>query len=104
MTKMKALVKKEAARGLWMESVSVPSIGSRDVLVKVTHSAICGTDLHIYKWDNWAEKTIPVPMTVGHEFCGVIVEVGSDVAQGRIGQRVSAEGHVTCGDTFASMH
>jgi threonine 3-dehydrogenase len=97
MSTMRALVKKEAKRGLWMQEVPVPSIGPRDVLVDVTHSAICGTDLHIYKWDKWAEKTIPVPMTIGHEFCGVIVEVGSDVAKSRIGQRVSAEGHVTCG-------
>lgn len=94
---MKALVKKEAARGLWLEDVPVPAIGINDVLIKVDRAAICGTDLHIYKWDEWAAKTIPVPMVVGHEFVGEIVEVGSNVNDFTPGMLVSGEGHVVCG-------
>lgn len=94
---MKALVKREAAPGLWLEDVPMPEIGINDVLVKVKRTAICGTDLHIYKWDNWAAKTIPVPMVVGHEFVGEIVEVGSNVNDFHPGQIVSGEGHVVCG-------
>ncbi len=94
---MKALVKKEAARGLWLEDVPVPAIGVNDVLIKVDRAAICGTDLHIYKWDEWAAKTIPVPMVVGHEFVGEIVEVGSNVNDFTPGMLVSGEGHVVCG-------
>ncbi|WP_458526418.1 L-threonine 3-dehydrogenase [Onishia taeanensis] len=94
---MKALVKREAAAGLWLEEVPMPEVGINDVLVKVKRTAICGTDLHIYKWDNWAAKTIPVPMVVGHEFVGEIVEVGSNVNDFHPGQIVSGEGHVVCG-------
>ncbi len=94
---MKALVKKEAARGLWLEDVPVPKIGINDVLIKVDRAAICGTDLHIYKWDEWAAKTIPVPMVVGHEFVGEIVEIGSNVNDFAPGMLVSGEGHVVCG-------
>lgn len=94
---MKALVKREAAQGLWLEDVPMPEVGINDVLVKVKRTAICGTDLHIYKWDNWAAKTIPVPMVVGHEFVGEIVEVGSNVNDFHPGQIVSGEGHVVCG-------
>ncbi|XKE46663.1 L-threonine 3-dehydrogenase [Halomonas organivorans] len=94
---MKALVKREAAPGLWLEEVPEPEIGINDVLVRVKRTAICGTDLHIYNWDHWAEQTIPVPMVVGHEFVGEIVEVGSNVNDFHPGQIVSGEGHVVCG-------
>ena len=94
---MKALVKARAERGIWMENIEEPSVGHNDVLIKVTRTAICGTDIHIYKWDEWARKTIPVPMAVGHEFCGEIVDFGSEVVGFNKGDRVSAEGHVTCG-------
>ncbi|RFB04520.1 L-threonine 3-dehydrogenase [Parvularcula marina] len=94
---MKALVKAKSEEGIWMEDVETPSIGPNDVLVKVRRTAICGTDIHIYNWDDWAQSTIPVPMTVGHEFMGEIVELGSEVKGLSIGDRVSAEGHVTCG-------
>ncbi|WP_428242893.1 L-threonine 3-dehydrogenase [Gynuella sp.] len=94
---MKALVKKEAAEGLWLENVPEPKPGINDVLIKVDRTAICGTDMHIWNWDAWAQKTIPVPMIVGHEFVGEIVEVGSNVNDFRPGQLVSGEGHVVCG-------
>lgn len=94
---MKALVKKESKPGLWLEDVPVPTIGINDVLIKVDRTGICGTDVHIYKWDDWAQKTIPVPMVVGHEFVGEIVEVGSNVADYTPGEIVSGEGHVVCG-------
>lgn len=94
---MKALVKAKAEVGIWMEDVPVPEVGHNDVLVKVNKTAICGTDIHIYNWDEWSQATIPVPMTVGHEFAGEIVEIGSEVSGLAIGQRVSAEGHITCG-------
>jgi threonine 3-dehydrogenase len=94
---MKALVKAKSERGLWLQDVAVPTIGPNDVLIKVRKAAICGTDLHIYNWDEWAKKTIPVPMTVGHEFMGEIVEIGSAVSGFNIGDRVSGEGHITCG-------
>lgn len=94
---MKALVKKESRPGLWLEEVPVPTIGINDVLIKVDRTGICGTDVHIYKWDDWAQKTIPVPMVVGHEFVGEIVEVGSNVADYVPGEIVSGEGHVVCG-------
>lgn len=94
---MKALVKREAAVGLWMEDVPVPTIGASDVLIRVQKSAICGTDVHIYNWDAWAQKTIPVPMVVGHEFMGVVEKVGEDVVDYQPGDRVTAEGHITCG-------
>lgn len=94
---MKALVKKEAAVGLWLEDVPEPTVGINDVLIKVKRTAICGTDIHIYNWDDWARKTIPVPMVVGHEFVGEIVDVGSNVIDFHPGQIVSGEGHVVCG-------
>src|SRR4051812_11418005 len=96
-TKMKALVKREAKAGLSLEEVAVPQIGINDVLIRVDRTGICGTDLHIYKWDAWAQKTIPVPMAVGHEFVGEIVSVGSNVNDFRVGDIVSGEGHVVCG-------
>jgi threonine 3-dehydrogenase len=94
---MKALIKKEAAKGLWMGEVPIPEIGPNDLLIKIRKTAICGTDLHIYKWDEWSRKTIPVPMVIGHEFCGTVEEIGSEVEGFRIGDRVSGEGHITCG-------
>ncbi|GAB3280607.1 L-threonine 3-dehydrogenase [Parahaliea aestuarii] len=94
---MKALVKKEAGTGLWLEDVPEPQVGINDVLIKVRRTAICGTDMHIFNWDAWAQKTIPVPMVVGHEFVGEIVDVGSNVIDFRPGQIVSGEGHVVCG-------
>ena len=94
---MKALAKSQAEVGIWMEQVPEPEIGINDVLIKTKKTAICGTDVHIYNWDEWAQKTIPVPMVVGHEFVGEIVEVGSNVIDFHIGQLVSGEGHVVCG-------
>ena len=94
---MKALVKKQSGEGLWLEDVPQPEAGPRDVLIKVDRTGICGTDLHIYKWDDWARKTVPVPLVVGHEFVGEIVEVGSDVRDFSMGEIVSGEGHVVCG-------
>ncbi|PQO28634.1 L-threonine 3-dehydrogenase [Bremerella cremea] len=94
---MKALVKRHAEKGLWLEDVPEPTIGINDVLIKVLKTGICGTDVHIYKWDAWAQKSVPVPMVVGHEFVGEIVEVGSNVGVFEPGQIVSGEGHVVCG-------
>ena len=94
---MKALVKKEARTGLWLEDVPVPDIGINDVLIAVERTGICGTDVHIYNWDAWARKTIPVPMVIGHEFVGKIVAVGSNVSGFQIDDIVSGEGHVVCG-------
>ena len=94
---MKALVKAKAERGIWMEDIAEPEIGHNDVLIKVRRSAICGTDIHIFQWDDWARKTIPVPLAIGHEFCGEVVDVGSEVRGFEAGDRVSAEGHITCG-------
>ena len=94
---MKALVKSKADEGIWMQQVPEPEIGINDVLIKTKKTAICGTDVHIYNWDEWAQKTIPVPMVVGHEFVGEIVEVGSNVNDFHSGQLVSGEGHVVCG-------
>jgi len=94
---MKALVKSKAAPGLWLEELPEPEIGINDVLIKIKRTAICGTDLHIYNWDSWAQATIPVPMVVGHEFVGEIVAVGSNVIDFCPGQIVSGEGHVVCG-------
>jgi threonine 3-dehydrogenase len=94
---MKALVKSRAGPGLWLEDVPEPRIGINDVLIRVHRTGICGTDVHIYKWDDWAAKTIRVPMVIGHEFVGEIVEVGANVTDFHAGQIVSGEGHVVCG-------
>ncbi|MCW9015697.1 MAG: L-threonine 3-dehydrogenase, partial [Kangiellaceae bacterium] len=94
---MKTLAKSFAKEGIWMEQSDVPEVGHNDVLIKIKKTAICGTDVHIYNWDEWSQKTIPVPMTVGHEFVGVIEAVGQEVQGFNIGDRVSGEGHITCG-------
>jgi threonine 3-dehydrogenase len=94
---VKALAKSRAERGLWLEEVDVPKIGINDVLIRVYRTGICGTDLHIYNWDDWAQRTIPVPLVIGHEFVGEIVELGSNVADFFPGDIVSGEGHVVCG-------
>ena len=94
---MQALVKREAKPGLWLEEVPVPEMGINDVKIRVDRASICGTDIHIYKWDEWAAKTIPVPMVIGHEFVGEIVDVGGNVRDFTPGMLVSGEGHVTCG-------
>jgi threonine 3-dehydrogenase len=94
---MRALCKSKREPGIWMEDVSMPEIGPNDVLIKIKKTAICGTDIHIYNWDEWAQKTIPVPVHVGHEFVGEVVELGSQVKGLQKGDRVSGEGHVTCG-------
>jgi threonine 3-dehydrogenase len=94
---MKALVKSKREPGLWLEEIDTPKIGINDVLIRVLKTGICGTDVHIYKWDDWAQKTIPVPMAIGHEFVGRIEQVGSNVADFFPGDIVSGEGHVVCG-------
>ena len=94
---MKALVKSKPERGIWMEDIPEPTVGHNDVLIKINRTAICGTDIHIYQWDEWAKSTIPVPLAIGHEFAGEIVEIGSEVKGFAPGDRVSAEGHITCG-------
>ena len=94
---MKALVKAKSEPGLWLQDVPEPATGINDVLIQVRKTGICGTDLHIYNWDSWAQKTIPVPMVVGHEFVGEVVAVGSNVSDFHTGEIVSAEGHVVCG-------
>lgn len=94
---MKALVKSQRTRGLWLQDLPEPEIGINDVLIRVSHTGICGTDLHIYEWDEWAQATIPVPMAIGHEFVGEIVSVGSNVSDFHPGEVVSGEGHVVCG-------
>lgn len=94
---MKALVKAKSEPGIWMDDVAMPEIGPNDVLIRVNKTAICGTDIHIYNWDDWSQKTIPVPMTIGHEFAGEIAEIGREVRGFVPGDRVSGEGHITCG-------
>jgi len=94
---MRAIVKSRAEPGLWMEEVAMPSVGLHDVLIRVRKTSICGTDLHIRAWDPWAASTIPVPMVVGHEFMGEIVELGGDVEGLSVGMRAAGEGHITCG-------
>jgi threonine 3-dehydrogenase len=94
---MKALMKKFARPGLWMEEVPVPEVGINDVLIKIHKTAICGTDVHIWNWDAWSQKTIPVPMVIGHEFVGKIEAIGSNVHDFTIGDIVSGEGHIVCG-------
>ena len=94
---MKALLKKYPERGLWLEEMPEPQTGKRDVKIKVHKTAICGTDLHIYNWDQWAQNTIRTPLIIGHEFVGEVVEVGTDVQDYRVGELVSGEGHIICG-------
>lgn len=94
---MKALVKSKREPGLWMEDVPIPEIGPNDVLIRIHKSAICGTDMHIWNWDAWSQKTIPVPMTVGHEYVGRIEKIGAEVEGYKVGDRVSGEGHIVCG-------
>lgn len=94
---MKALVKSKAEPGIWMEDVAPPEVGHNDVLIKIAKTAICGTDVHIFNWDAWSQGTVPVPMTIGHEFAGTVVETGVEVKGLAVGDRVSGEGHITCG-------
>jgi threonine 3-dehydrogenase len=94
---VKALVKARREPGLWMQDAPVPEIGPNDLLIRLTKTAICGTDVHIFNWDEWSQQTIPVPMVVGHEFVGVVERVGGDVVDFKPGDRVSGEGHITCG-------
>ena len=93
---MRALVKAKAEPGIWMQDVPVPEIGPNDVLIKVRKASICGTDVHIWNWDPWAQKTITVPMVIGHEFMGEIAKLGAEVTGFQVGDRVSGEGHITC--------
>jgi threonine 3-dehydrogenase len=94
---MHALVKARSAPGIDLQEIAKPAPGPNDILIRVKRAAICGTDMHIYNWDAWAQKTIPVPMAVGHEYCGEVVELGSEVSGFKVGDRVSGEGHITCG-------
>lgn len=94
---MKALSKLKAEEGIWMTDVPEPEVGHNDLLIKIRKTAICGTDVHIYNWDEWSQKTIPVPMVVGHEYVGEVVGIGQEVRGFKIGDRVSGEGHITCG-------
>jgi len=94
---MKSLAKLERVPGIWLHEAPVPRIGHNDVLIRIRKTAICGTDIHIYKWDEWAQQTIPVPMVIGHEYVGEIAEVGGEVRGLKVGDRVSGEGHITCG-------
>ena len=94
---MKAIVKIKPEKGIWMTDVPMPVIGPNDVLIKIKKSAICGTDLHIYKWDEWAQNTIKTPLVIGHEYMGIVVEKGSEVSRVYIGERVTVEGHISCG-------
>jgi threonine 3-dehydrogenase len=94
---VKALVKAHAEPGLWLQEVPEPVIGINDVLIRVRKTGICGTDVHIHRWDDWAQRTIPVPLVIGHEFVGEIVDVGSNVSDFHSGDVVSGEGHVVCG-------
>ncbi|MFC2096130.1 L-threonine 3-dehydrogenase [Bacteroidota bacterium] len=94
---MKALVKSKPEKGLWMEEVDIPKVGVNDILIKVKKSAICGTDLHIYRWDEWSQNTIKLGMTIGHEYVGTVAEMGAGVTGFKIGERVTGEGHIACG-------
>ncbi|MFC3034157.1 L-threonine 3-dehydrogenase [Pseudoalteromonas fenneropenaei] len=94
---MKALSKLKSEPGIWMTEAPKPEVGHNDLLIKIRKTAICGTDVHIYKWDDWAQKTIPVPMVVGHEYVGEVVDMGQEVRGFKVGDRVSGEGHITCG-------
>jgi len=94
---MKALVKSKAEPGIWLQDVPVPEMGINDVMIKIEKTAICGTDIHIYKWDSWSQKNIPVPLVIGHEFVGRIEAIGANVTDFRVGDLVSGEGHLVCG-------
>lgn len=94
---MKALAKLFPKQGIWMTEVPIPELGHNDIMIKIRKTAICGTDVHIYNWDEWSQKTIPVPMVTGHEYVGEVVEIGQEVRGFKIGDRVSGEGHITCG-------
>jgi len=94
---MKAIVKIKPEKGIWMTDVPMPKVGHNDVLIKISKSAICGTDLHIYKWDEWAQNTIKTPLVIGHEYMGTVVEKGMEVSRVYIGERVTVEGHISCG-------
>jgi len=94
---MKALIKEKSEPGLWMDDVPVPEIGPNDVLIKIHKTAICGTDIHIFNWDRWAQKTIKTPMVIGHEFVGIVEKIGDNVHDVEIGELVSGEGHIVCG-------
>jgi threonine 3-dehydrogenase len=94
---MKAIVKSKPEKGIWMTDVPMPKVGHNDVLIKISKSAICGTDLHIYKWDEWAQNTIKTPLVIGHEYMGTVVEKGMEVSRVHIGERVTVEGHISCG-------
>jgi threonine 3-dehydrogenase len=97
MKTMKALVKSKPEKGIWLEEVPIPKVGVNDILIKIRKTAICGTDLHIYRWDEWSQKTIKTPMTIGHEYVGTVAEMGSGVTDFKIGDRVTGEGHIACG-------
>ncbi|WP_272964162.1 L-threonine 3-dehydrogenase [Alteromonas australica] len=94
---MKSLVKAKAEKGIWLQDTPEPEVGHNDLLIKIRKTAICGTDMHIYNWDEWSQKTIPVPMVVGHEYVGEVVGMGQEVRGFNLGDRVSGEGHITCG-------
>ena len=94
---MKALVKSKATKGIWMKEVEKPQMGVNDVLIKIKKTSICGTDLHIYKWDDWAQKTIRIPTIIGHEYVGEVADVGEEVSDIQVGERVTGEGHIACG-------
>ena len=94
---MKALAKLHPTEGIWLHETEQPTVGHNDLLIKIRKTAICGTDVHIYNWDHWAQETIPVPMTVGHEYVGTVVDIGCEVEGFKVGDRVSGEGHITCG-------
>ncbi|MBA5763791.1 L-threonine 3-dehydrogenase [Vibrio sp. 404] len=95
--KIKALAKLKPEEGIWMTEVDKPELGHNDLLIKISKTAICGTDVHIYNWDEWSQKNIPIPMVVGHEYVGVVVDIGQEVRGYALGDRVSGEGHITCG-------
>ena len=95
---MKALIKKSPEKGIWLEDVPIPEVDTNDVLIRIQKTAICGTDLHIYQWNEWARRTISPPIVIGHEFIGVVEEVGIGVTHYKKGDTVSGEGHITCGN------
>ncbi len=100
MNKMKALVKAKPEKGIWLQEVDIPTISENDVLIKIKKTAICGTDLHIYLWDKWSQETIKTPMTIGHEYVGEVVEIGENVTNVRLGDIVTGEGHIVCGECY----